>query len=58
MKNFKFGNALNWLTVVATIISGIGAVMSKIADEKELNRVVDEKINERLAEYKEESEES
>lgn len=57
MKNNK--NLFKLLSLVGMALGAVGTLLSNWADDKELDRIIDEKLNERLAACEdEESEES
>ena len=47
MKNNK--NLFKLLSLVGMTLGAVGTLLSNWADDKELDRVIDEKLNERLA---------
>lgn len=55
----KKESAFKLLSLIGMVLGTAGTLLSNWADDKELDRVIDEKLNERLAAHEiEESEES
>lgn len=52
----KLFNGLSILGIAAMVLAGIGSILQQAADERRMGQMIDEKLDERLAEKNEENE--